>query len=375
MYLPHVSAPSKIHSGFFIIADISGYTGFVTGTELEHAQSIVEELTKLILDHIQSPMKVVKLEGDAVFYYVPAKMLPDAERLLEHIESCYYDFIGQILKIKRLTSCQCRACASMHTLDLKFFAHYGDYMIQKVPGTAEDIVGRDIILLHRLLKNTVTEKMGLRGYALLTNACLEQMGKLSSIIPHKETYEHIGEVKGGVFDLHAYEQKLRETKRVYLEAKDADYVFERVVKTTPELLWSYIIEPQKRVQWQQIKKVTNTHNNSGRMGVDASFHCDHGSFSRITRVLDWRPFHYMSNISVHSFHWLPFKAPPAEGIYEFIPVDAEHTKISMRLRSLNRSWFNMLIVRLFMKRMLNKENKAEFNKLDEVLLELNSNKA
>lgn len=370
MYLPYVSAPSKIHSGFFIIADISGYTGFVTGTELEHAQSIVEELTKLILDHIQSPMKVVKLEGDAVFYYVPAEMLPDAERLLEHIESCYYDFISQILKIKRLTSCQCRACASMHTLDLKFFAHYGEYMIQKVPGTAEDIVGRDIILLHRLLKNTVTEKLGLRGYALLTDQCLERIDKLSSITAHTESYEHIGEVKGGVFDLRAYEQKLRETKRVYLEAKDADYIFERVVKTSPELLWSYIIEPQKRVQWQHIKKVTNTHNNSGRMGVDAGFHCDHGSFSRITRVLDWRPFHYMSNTSVHSFRWLPFKAPAVQGIYEFIPVDTEHTKISMRLRSLNRNWFNMLIVRLFMKRMLDKENRTEFNELDKVLLEL-----
>ena len=97
------------------------------------------------------------------------------------------------------------------------------------------------------------------------------------------------------------------------------------------------------------------------MGVDAEFHCDHGSFSRFTRLLDWRPFHYMTNISVQSFHKLPFKASPVQGIYEYIPVDAEHTKVSMRLRNLNRSWFNMLIVHLFMKRMLDKENKIEFS--------------
>ena len=364
-----MSAPSKIHFGFFIIADISGYTSFVSGTELEHAQSIIEELTNLILGHIQSPLKMVKLEGDAVFYYAPAEMLTDAERLLEHIESCYYDFIGHILKIKRLTSCQCRACASMHTLDLKFFAHYGEYMIQKVPGTHEDIVGLDVILLHRLLKNTVTEKMGLRGYALLTNACLERMGQLSSLTPHSETYEHIGEVQCGIYDLQSYEQKLRETKRVYLEAKDADYIFEHTLKASPELLWSFIIEPQKRVQWQGIKKVINTHNRSGRMGVDAEFHCDHGSFSRVTRLLDWRPFHYMTNVSVQSFHWFPMKAPPCQGIFEFMPLDAEHTKVSMRTRSLKRGWFTMLIVRLFMKRMLDKENNAEFNKLDQILRE------
>jgi len=365
-----VSTTSKINSGFLIIADISGYTSFVSGTELEHAQSIVEELTKLILGHLKPPLKMVKLEGDAVFYYAPAEMLPDAERILEHIESCYYDFIGHLQKIKNLTSCQCRACSSIHTLDLKFFAHYGEYLVQHVPGTAEDIVGRDVILLHRLLKNTVTEKMGLRGYALFTTACLERMDHLSSITPHTETYEHIGEVQCAVYDLRDYEQKQRETRRVYLEAKDADYIYERIVRTSPELLWSYVIEPKKRLKWQGIKEVKNTHNSFGRIGVDAEFHCDHGSFSRITRLLDWRPFHYMTNVSVQSFHKLPFKAPPCQGIYEFIPVDTEHTKLSMRLRSLRRGWFTMLIVRLFMKRMMDKENNVEFNKLDKILEEL-----
>ena len=316
---------------------------------------------------------MVKLEGDAVLYYAPGEMIPEAERLLEHIESCYYDFIGHILKIKRLTSCQCRACSSIHTLDLKFFVHYGEYMIQKVPGTAEDIVGRDVILLHRLLKNKVTEKMGLRGYALFTNACLERMGQLSPITPHTENYEHIGEVQCGVYNLREFEQRRRETKRVYLEPKDADYIFERVLQTSPEILWSFVIEPEKRVQWQAIKKVTNTQNDSGRMGIDTVFHCDHGSFSRVTRLLDWRPFHYMSNVSVQTFHKLPFKGPPCQGIYEFIPVDADHTKISMRVRSLSRGWFTMLLIRLFMKRSLDKENISEFNKLDKILLALADN--
>jgi hypothetical protein len=211
--------------------------------------------------------------------------------------------------------------------------------------------------------------MGLRGYALFTNTCLERMSQVSSFTTHAETYDYIGEVHCCVYDLREWEQKQRETKRVYLEAKDADYIFERILKASPELLWSYVIEPEKRVKWQSIKKVTNTHNSSGRMGVDAAFHCDHGSFSRVTRLLDWQPFHYMSNVSVQSFRWLPFKAPPVEGIYEFIPVDAEYTKISMRSRSLKRGWFTMLIVRLFMKRTLDKENRVEFEKLDKVLEE------
>ena len=38
------------------------------------------ELTKLILEHIRRPFKIVKLEGDAVAYYVP-EMLSEAERI------------------------------------------------------------------------------------------------------------------------------------------------------------------------------------------------------------------------------------------------------------------------------------------------------
>ncbi len=358
---------SKIQTGFFVIADISGYTSFLSGSELEHAQAIVEELTKLILHHIQPPFKLVKLQGDAVLYYAPAEMLPEAERLLEHIEACYCDFISHILKIQRLSNCQCQACSAMHTLDLKFFVHYGEYMIQKLPGTAEDIAGRDVIILHRLLKNSVTEKMGLRGYVLLTAACLERIGKFPSLTPHTETYDHIGDVPCAVYNLRDYEQQMRETRRVYMEPQDADYTFERIVHASPELLWSFIIDPQRRLQWQAIKEVKNTRNSSNRMGVDAEFHCDHGSFTRITRMLDWRPFHYMTNVSVQTFRKIPWKGPQFQGMYEFKPVDAAHTKLIFRTRSMRRDRFTMVLMRLFLKRTLDKEYNTDFNKLDTVL--------
>jgi hypothetical protein len=297
-------------------------------------------------------------------------MMPEAERLLDHIESCYFDFVSHIHDMQPVTNCPCRACSSMHTLDLKFFAHYGEYMIQKVPGTAEDIVGRDVILLHRLLKNSVTKKMGLRGYALMTNACLEQMGKPSSITPHSETYEHIGEVQCWVYDLRAAEQKMRETRRVYLTPNEADYSYERILCASPDLLWSFIVDPKRRLDWQVIKTVKNKRNNSGRIGVDAEFHCDHGSFTRITRNVDWRPFHYMTSTTVQIFHMLGWKAPTTLITFEFIPVDAQRTKLCFRLRCLRRDWFTMQLLRWVMKRALDKENDFEYNRLEKVLAEL-----
>lgn len=41
--------------GYLLLADISGYTAFLTGTELEHSHAIVTELTKLIRA-LQSPV-------------------------------------------------------------------------------------------------------------------------------------------------------------------------------------------------------------------------------------------------------------------------------------------------------------------------------
>lgn len=55
--------------GYLLLADISGYTAFLTGTELEHAQAIIHELTSLIRERLTPPMRFVKLEGDAVFCY------------------------------------------------------------------------------------------------------------------------------------------------------------------------------------------------------------------------------------------------------------------------------------------------------------------
>ncbi len=54
-----------------VIADISGYTRFMVAnqTALAHSQEIIGALLASILDEVQIPLTVGKLEGDAVFLY------------------------------------------------------------------------------------------------------------------------------------------------------------------------------------------------------------------------------------------------------------------------------------------------------------------
>ena len=70
----------QAREGYLLLADISGYTEFLTGTELEHAQAIIHELIKLVRGRLVPPLKFVKVEGDAVFCYADGAVFRDGER-------------------------------------------------------------------------------------------------------------------------------------------------------------------------------------------------------------------------------------------------------------------------------------------------------
>jgi hypothetical protein len=55
----------------FVLCDISGYTRFMTEHReaLFHAYVVISELMRAVLGQSKAPLRVMKLEGDAVFLY------------------------------------------------------------------------------------------------------------------------------------------------------------------------------------------------------------------------------------------------------------------------------------------------------------------
>ena len=55
----------------FFIADISGYTKFIFANEKEisHSQMVIRELITTLLDEVNCPLELVRIEGDAIFLY------------------------------------------------------------------------------------------------------------------------------------------------------------------------------------------------------------------------------------------------------------------------------------------------------------------
>ena len=144
-----------------LIADISGYTGYLVGVEIDHAQDILADLMNTIVSALRPGFRLAKLEGDAAFTYAITDRI-DGSLLLDTIERCYFGFRRRRRDVRQATSCECNACVRIPDLNLKFVVHHGTIIRQRVAGR-EELLGADVIVVHRLLKNAVVETTGHRG--------------------------------------------------------------------------------------------------------------------------------------------------------------------------------------------------------------------
>ena len=142
--------------GFLLIADITGYTMFLTRSELEHAQGILDALFKSIFAEIKAPIILSNLQGDAALTY-----LPDAICRSANFRSMRSSGSIAVLPYARRHAPEhdvhLQRCRNMNQLDLKFFLHHGTYATQQMAGRTE-LQGAEVIRLHRLMKNSVTTR-------------------------------------------------------------------------------------------------------------------------------------------------------------------------------------------------------------------------
>jgi len=262
--------------------------------ELDHAHGILSDLLQIIVERFGALLTISKLEGDAVFAYIPAARLPRGELLLDLLESTYVAFRDRQMAIKRRTTCECNACRRIPDLDLKFLAHYGDYFVQQV-GSITELVGTDVNLVHRLLKNHISEATGWRAYMLFTAACLARLGlDLPEAHAQTETYEHLGDVQTFSLDLHERYRVLTDERRIFVTPQDADLVLTQDIHAPAPVVWDWLNDPQKRTLWMHDRTWQAGTRPGGRTGPGARNHCAHGSGTALETILDWRPFDYVT---------------------------------------------------------------------------------
>ncbi len=152
--------------GLLLIADIGGYTEYMSShrMSLAHAEVNTARLLGKVIDAAPG-LELIEIEGDAAFLYrrvdsdEPEVLVAEVQRLACAMHAAFHrerEYVARNL-------CPCKGCKETANLTLKFVAHVGDIATQTIRQRLK-LVGIDVILVHRMLKNPVT----VREYVLLS---------------------------------------------------------------------------------------------------------------------------------------------------------------------------------------------------------------
>lgn len=247
-----------VQPALLFMPDITGFTEFVSSTEITHAQSIIQEVLEIIINSNQLNFKVGEIEGDAVFFYRLGTP-PQFDQLLSQVQTMFTRFHQHLRLYSYQRICPCAACTSASELKLKFIAHFGEvsgYAVNK----QQKLFGKDVIIIHRLLKNSLNKK----EYVLLTNpvvAGVEVLRQFPNWYQPEEAMESydVGEVKFKIADLSSLKEEIPpvdpSVSKSFAKAK-AVFSDERVIPASATNVFTPIFDLSQREKWMaDVKRI------------------------------------------------------------------------------------------------------------------------
>ncbi|MCG3118431.1 MAG: hypothetical protein ALAOOOJD_00631 [bacterium] len=186
-----------------VLADISGFTKFMKlhTISVTHAKQIIVKLLEAIIKTAMPPLKLIELEGDAVFFYAACyKDETELEQLIATVKTqilgFFRSFYQEMCALSELQLCLCEACIGVNNLRLKIILHAGEVAVEQIQ-SFEKLFGIDVIVAHRLLKNSVPAK----EYILMTTPVYQRLGDFHALKPEtrRENYADLGKIDYVVF--------------------------------------------------------------------------------------------------------------------------------------------------------------------------------
>jgi hypothetical protein len=252
------------------IPDISGFTRFVSDTDIQHSQHIIEELLEVILESNDLDLEVSEIEGDAILFYREGDP-PKPDQMSAQIKSMFLNFHSYLQSIERDTICQCGACRTVSKLTLKFFVHYGEIGISKIREHTK-LMGKNVILAHRLMKNNVNSK----EYLLMTQdysnhhekSDFDQHLNWSDIQEGTITYEHIGEVSYNYIELSSLRSQVKpRLPDPNTEKYPNPIEFITQINVPMDFVYRYVTDLSLRTRWSEgVNKITYDESEIPRIG-------------------------------------------------------------------------------------------------------------
>src|SRR5215218_6271642 len=139
-----------------LIADIGGYTEYMRAhrMSLAHAEVNTARLLEAVID-AAGDFELIEIEGDAAFLSRRADSFDGGAyaAMTDAVVGMHRAFHRERRYVAS-NLCPCDGCVQADNLKLKFVAHIGEVATQTIRERRK-LVGIDVILVHRLLKNPV----------------------------------------------------------------------------------------------------------------------------------------------------------------------------------------------------------------------------
>jgi uncharacterized protein YndB with AHSA1/START domain len=284
--------------GYLLIADLTGYTAYLSRGEIEHAPAIAGDLLETVVGRLEPPFRLAKLEGDAAFLYVEDGRA-EGSLLFDAIEAAYLAFRRRLRSIEQASACDCTACSAAPRLDLKFFLHHGEYVRTTIAGR-DELAGASIIVVHRLLKGAAAAAAHApdgraSGFAVFTAQALAAIGIEAGTlgaIAGAEVIEHLGEVETQTVDLEGRWQAEAGERRLVIGDAEAAFDVRVEVPADPATVWAHLTSPALRPRWEGPIVITETAPD-GRRGVGTRAQCVTGRLATLEEIVDWQPYDHV----------------------------------------------------------------------------------
>jgi len=184
------------------IPDISGFTKFMSAAEAELSSKVIPALLNQIIYANEIGLRVSEIEGDAVLFFKRGE-LPPLKKLIDQCTFFYSEFYKKLASLDDKHEMQNKPI--IKSLGLKIILHYGENVEAVNIGKHIKLMGEDVVIAHKLLKNTIDKD----DYILFSQTLLDQYDTndldqrlfWSPLNQGEENYKHIGDVNYAYVDL------------------------------------------------------------------------------------------------------------------------------------------------------------------------------
>lgn len=153
--------------GLILIPDISGFTNFVSQTEIENGVIVTSQLLNTIIDSNPLDLLISEIEGDAILFYKLGSPIP-VEEMFNGFQMMQESFDINFNQLKQQYNLKAN-------LSLKFIVHYGNISVYNIRSFTK-LYGQTVVEAHNLLKNGTTYF----NYALITEAYFNAVPQTAS---------------------------------------------------------------------------------------------------------------------------------------------------------------------------------------------------